>query len=118
MSDPIMTYPEMLAFAFVEWMLIEQEESTKGQRSELPSDGDLPTMIAIWMQDTHANGAATYDAFMRAVVLIVAGAAAGALSYDVNGQHVKVTIPKEPLAWWMLEPTEFEAIKSRNRITR
>jgi len=106
----MLSYPETLAVQFEDWL---KARETANHQWELPEDGSLATLVALWMQDTTSARATTYDAFIRAVVLLVAEAARGNLHYDLDGVSTTVTIPTGSASWWMLEPMEFEATRHR-----
>jgi hypothetical protein len=108
----MLTHPETLVVSFHEW-LNDHEHGL--DPFEAPADGNLAQLIAIWMQEGGADRAATHDAFLRFVALVVAEAAAGHLTVDADGEAVgtRVRIPTRSADWWMLEPMEFEAARSR-----
>lgn len=107
-----LTHPEFLVQCFDEYLDVEEQAGRLG-----PND-DLADLIAGWMMD-EADRMATHDAFLRAVVLIVARAADEPVMYscarnpDQEPITVTAEVPTDGGSWWMLEPMEFLAAPAR-----
>ena len=107
-----LTHPETLAEQFGDWL----DDPVHGlSRHEVSAETNIAELVTIWMQDGGADRVATYDAFLRFVVLVIAEVAVGRLTVRVEGQDelLRPSIPTSSAEWWMLEPMEFEAARSR-----
>jgi hypothetical protein len=65
---------------------------------------DLPELILAWMESRGAQCAESYEAFVRAVVLIVVDVATSRRPSRDFHIHLPTTIGD----WWMLEVGEFD----------
>jgi len=106
----MLSHVDYVANHFAEWLTRQQDQKS----DELEPQTSLADLVAMWMTDGGARVAVTYDALLRAVVVIVGEAAAGAMSFELSEESTEVhpVIPTSSHDWWMLEPTEFEAVKN------
>ena len=102
----VLSHIDYVANHFAEWLTDQEERKS----DELEVQTSVADLVGMWMMDGGASAAVTYDAFLRAVVVIAGEASSGRVSFEPydGTERVYPSIPTTSHDWWMLEPIEFE----------